>query len=1325
MRPDTYPLSPIQEGMLFHWLLDPHSGTDVEQIVADLHEPVDPARLERSWQHAVDAFGTLRTAFAWEGLASPVQYVVPQANVPFAFEDLRRLDDDARSNRLEQHLREDRRAGFNLAAAPAMRVSLLQIGDSRFRMVWTFHHILIDGRSFETILDRVFGAYDGVASGETSERPYREYIDWVVAQNSAPSREFWRRKLAGFTATTPLPHATGRDAVGAPFAEARAALSVETTARLRELAARENLSLNSLVIAAWALLLARHSGEADVVFGVTKTTRRGTIPDADAIVGLFLATIPVRITVDAEMSVRDWLRRVREEWVSLRGHEHLSLVEIKQLSELPASAPLFDSFLMFENYELGALLRSKGGAWRRRSFTLLEQPGYPLALMAYGDDAMSLKIDYDARRFDAETVDRLLGHLSTVLGAWSERIDGPVWRVPMLTAPERSTVLEKWNATAMDYPRDVPLASLLEAQVERTPNAIAVVHGDERITYRDLNARANQLARELVKHGAGPDTIVGLCVERSLAMMIALLAIVKAGAAYLPIDPFLPADRVSYMLSDSGLVALITQERIRSSLPAFDGPIISVDGALDGAAWTSHSAANLDIVVRPEHLGYVIYTSGSTGKPKGVELSRGSLLNLLWSMREWLDLGAADRLLAVTTISFDIASADIWLPWLVGAQTILASREQAADGEQLRQLIERHDVTFLQATPITWRLLLGAGWQGKQDMQIVCTGEAMPPELSRQLTPIVRRLWNLYGPTETTIWSTGYRVERGDEPILIGRPVGNTQCYILDAHLQPVPLGATGELYIAGDGLARGYLKRPDLTAEKFVSDPFRAGQRMYRTGDLARYHADGNIECLGRTDHQVKIRGFRIELGEIESVLKQQHDVREAIVIAREDTPGDKRLVAYVISRDGALDPARLRTALKASLPDYMVPAAFVQLDTMPMTPSGKVDRRALPAPAAGVVSSERVVVAPRTYFEQQLAEIWEEVFELSPIGVDDSFWDLGGHSMLAVKLMSRITKAFGKRVPLNTLFEAPTVAQLSKHIEDDSNVQGRHTIVPIRASGSKPPVYWIPGGAALGLFSLKHIVPGLGSEQPVYGLGSAFPNTVADIEKVEERAAQYLTLIRRVQPHGPYFFAGYCAGGMVAFEMAQQLLHDNEEVAFLGMINCLLPRHPSGAMDTLRFKAQRLRYQLRQSRSDGRSLVEYIRDKRSARRAHRAERQQIASAVEQAKREGFKDTGNRDYRVVLDATADVISQYQPRFYPGTVALFVSDDPSLRGVSSDLDPRFAWTRYAARRDVYVCEGDHESVLELPHALDLAGRLKEAIDAAADRAAGNGSRVGA
>ena len=426
------------------------------------------------------------------------------------------------------------------------------------------------------------------------------------------------------------------------------------------------------------------------------------------------------------------------------------------------------------------------------------------------------------------------------------------------------------------------LAQLVEEQVERTPDAAAVIFEDgSSLTYHSLNERANQLAHELRKHSAGPDQLVGMCMERCVDVVVALLAIIKAGAAYVPIDSELPAARLAHMIEDSGLKILLTQRYLRSSLPQFEGTIIEIDGG----EWQANSRENPRVPVTPENLAHVIYTSGSTGRPKGVEIPRGALINILWCMRRWLQLNSGDTLLAVTTISFDIAGMEVWLPLLVGARCVIASRASAADGVRLWEMIERWQVSFLQATPVTWQLLVAAGWPGKPDLTTVCTGEAMPRDVAAQLRPLVGRLWNLYGPTETTIWSTGWLVEKGDEPVLIGRPVANTQCYILDDRRQPVPTGVVGELYIAGDGLARGYRNRPDLTESKFLPNPFVLGKRMYRTGDLARWHDDGNIECLGRTDHQVKLRGFRIELGEIEDALRQHPAVNEALVTAREDT--------------------------------------------------------------------------------------------------------------------------------------------------------------------------------------------------------------------------------------------------------------------------------------------------------------------------------------------------------------------------------------------------------------------------------------------------------
>ncbi|MGH7690570.1 MAG: non-ribosomal peptide synthetase, partial [Gemmatimonadaceae bacterium] len=738
--------------------------------------------------------------------------------------------------------------------------------------------------------------------------------------------------------------------------------------------------------------------------------------------------------------------------------------------------------------------------------------------------------------------------------------------------------------------------------------------------YRDLNARANQLARELVGLGAGPDRLIGICLERSATMLVALLAVSKAGAAYLPIDPFLPVARVTYMVRDSEPVALITQESLRESMAFFDGPVLSIDRPAERGTREANDAANLDVDVRPEHLAYIIYTSGSTGTPKGVQVSRGALLNLLWSMREWLGLCGTDCLLAVSTISFDIAGVDIWLPWLVGAQTVLADRQQAADGEQLKVLLAQHAVTFLQATPMTWRLLLAAGWTGNDQMQIVCTGEALPEDLARALAPRVHRLWNLYGPTETTIWSTGFQVQSGNEPVLIGRPVGNTQCYLLDDHHQPVPLGANGELYISGDGLARGYRNRPGLTAEKFVPNPFRPGRKMYRTGDVARYRADGSIECLGRTDDQVKIRGFRIELGEIESVLRRYPGVKQAVVVAREDTPGDKQLVAYLVGTETPSPAATIRSHMKASLPEYMIPAAFVSLDALPLTASGKVDKKTLPPPDRAAMATGKTAVLARTYVEKQLSEIWEEVFSASPVSVEDDFFELGGHSLLALTMMAKIERVFGERLPLNALFESPTIARLAKHIERHQKTVGQHTLVSIQASGSRPPIYWIPGGAALGLFRLRHIVTRLGPDQPVYGLGSGYPKSLRDVEGVEERAAHYLELVRAVQPHGPYCVAGFCAGGRVAYEMAQRLVAEGESVAFLGMINCWFPNYPSGRIRRLIMKLQRFWHKVGEARANDRGLIGFIRERRSNQREARLERETLDSTRNAIAKEGFQ---------------------------------------------------------------------------------------------------------
>ncbi len=610
---------------------------------------------------------------------------------------------------------------------------------------------------------------------------------------------------------------------------------------------------------------------------------------------------------------------------------------------------------------------------------------------------------------------------------------------PALTAADRHTVLIEWNQRlpgVADHVQGRCLPDLFESQVARTPNAVAVVFNDQALTYAELNDRADRLAAYLRTLGVEPDVLVGICVERSLDMIVGLLGVLKAGGAYVPLDPMFPRDRLAYMIEDAQLPVLLTQQRLLSELvsdllndkvqPA--PKVVCLDQAWGPIAPTDRPAATLT----PDHLAYVIYTSGSTGRPKGVQVVQRAVVNFLASMQVEPGLTADDTLVAVTTLSFDIAGLELFLPLTIGARVVIADSSLVADGPQLMALMDRSHVTVMQATPITWRVLIQAGWQGDPRLKILCGGEALPRELADQLLTRCGEVWNMYGPTETTIWSTVYRVEAGAGAISIGRPIANTQVYILDAQMQPTPIGVEGELYIGGDGLARGYFNRPELTAEKFIRDPFAAAEnaRLYKTGDLARYRADGSIEFLGRIDQQVKIRGFRIELGEIEAVLAQHAQVRQAVVVAREDTPGDKRLVAYLIAKESTPSVSDLRNFLKELLPDYMVPTAFVTLEVFPLTPNGKVDRKALPAPDGARPQISANYAAPQTDIERALAAIWQDVLKVERVGVHDNFFDLGGHSLLIVQVHTRLKSITPAAIAIADMFRYPTIATLANFL-------------------------------------------------------------------------------------------------------------------------------------------------------------------------------------------------------------------------------------------------------------------------------------------------------
>jgi amino acid adenylation domain-containing protein len=1127
---------------------------------------LDTAALKSALIAVVSRHETLRTRYRMSADGLLELEISAPGEFPLSVEDLSAVEQSQRESRLSAALRAEANRPFALDREPVFRAALYKLAECEHVLQLTMHHVAADAWSKGVLLRDLAAFYNAAATGAEPQLPelpiaFSDYARWQREQMAGPEGErliaYWKDKIDGSSFVLPLPTDRPRPANQTFLGASRLySMPVTLASEIKRFCLREKVTPYMVTLAALYAVLARYTGQNDLLVGSPIASR--TRIETEDLVGFFTNTVILRGNVDGDPDFRELLHRVRETALEAFAHQELPLeLLIGKIhpERDPSRSPVFQVMLVFQNAPTSAagFHRLETSIQRVRPETSMFD--MTIELLPSGE-ALDGVIQFNTDLFDAVTIDRLWGHFASYLQQAIAAPEKKVAAISPLAAAERRQLLVEWNTTERAYPRATPLAELVEAQVERTPNAVAVVYGEQHLTYRELNQRANQLAHELRKHDAAPDRLVGICLERSIGLVVALLAVVKAGAAYLPLDPLLPPERFSYVLADSGVGVVVTGQNLRGKFQDFAGTTI----LMEDAALNANPRDNLAVRVGPEDLAYLIYTSGSTGKPKGVQIPRRALTNFLWSMREWLQISEQDRLLAVTTISFDIAGMEIWLPLLVGAQIVVADRESTVDGSALRTLLERHGITFLQATPVTWQLLFDAGWKGKPDLQAVCGGEAMPQELAVRLAPAVKRLWNLYGPTETTIWSTGYLVKDGREPVLIGRPVANTKCYIVDGQLEPVPVGVPGNLNIGGDGLARGYLNSPELTAEKFVADPFCGnGARMYLTGDLARYRADGNIECLGRLDHQVKIRGYRIELGEIEAALKELPGIEQALVIAREDSPGEKRLAAYLVARAGQTpEPAQLQSRLQQCLPEFMVPAAYVFLDRLPVSPNGKIDRKALPPPGSVLPPAhsgpgEFVPAGNRT--EEKIAAIFARVLGVSEVGATGDFFNLGGHSMNATRAVALLNTEFGTAFPVRVLFQAHTVRQLAAIVDkhEASQVATWPTLIPIQVSGTRAPLFCIarPNVNALGYLFLSRE---LGDDQPVYGLQVQLeedPQLEFTDQQYRNTASEYICAIKTVQPHGPYQMIGQCHGAYIAFEAVRQLEEAGEQVAFLGILD------------------------------------------------------------------------------------------------------------------------------------------------------------------------------
>ncbi len=1033
------PLSFAQQRLWFLDQLDPGSSLYNIPAAVRLCGPLDSAALERSLQEIIRRHEALRTTFP-SGDGQPSQVIEEAIEFHLPLVDLRELPEPARESEARWLAQEEATRPFDLSRDLMLRGRLLRLGEQEHLLAITQHHIASDGWSIGVFWGELAALYEVFSNGLPSRLPDLpvQYADYAVWQRQWLQDEvlnqqlaYWKKQLAGAPAVLDLPTDFPRPIVQRNRgAGQELVLGQELTQALKKLSRQEGATLFMTLLAAWQVLLSRYSGQEDVVVGTPIAGRSRT--ELEGLIGFFVNALALRTDLSGNPTFRELLERVRH--VTLGAYAHQDLPFEKLVEELHperhlSHSPLFQVIFVLQNAPRDA--RELRGLSISPVEVATTSSKLDLTLFLHeAADGLRGMLEYNTDLFESATITRLLGHFHALLAGIVTDPERRIGDLPLLTEAERHQVLVEWNQTAGDYPRTTCLHELFEEQVERTPKAVAVIYEEQQLTYSELNARANQLARHLQTLGVGPETLVAICVDRSVEMIIGLLGILKAGGAYVPLDPTYPQERLAFLLKDSQAPVLLTQSHLLGALPVGRARAVCLDDRQ--AVIERESVEDLSRTAERNNLAYVIYTSGSTGAPKGVQIPHRAVVNFLHAMACKPGLREQDTLLAVTTLSFDISVLELFLPLSVGARVAVVSRDVASDGGRLSAEIANSGATVVQATPATWRLVIDAGWQGRQGLNILCGGEVLPSLLADQLCARCDSLWNVFGPTETTVWSTVHHVVPGPGTgsVPIGRPIANTTTYILDKHGHPVPVGASGELYIGGAGLARGYLNRPELTAEKFVPDPFNkdAAARLYRTGDLVRRRADGNLEYLGRLDQQVKLRGFRIELGEIEAVLAGHPHVRQAVVLLREDRPDDKRLAAYYAPTNPESKPsaADLQAFLITKLPEYMVPTAFVALDALPVTPNGKVNRKVLPAPDPLGPEREADRVAPRNAAEVQMTALWAGLLGVERVGIHDNFFLLGGHSLLAAKLIAQARACFDCELALRDLFEAPTVSGL-----------------------------------------------------------------------------------------------------------------------------------------------------------------------------------------------------------------------------------------------------------------------------------------------------------
>jgi len=1329
---ENLPLSFAQQRLWFLDRLEPNNPAYNIVVGFRMEGCLHHSALERSLQEIVQRHEVLRTTFSQDEYGNAIQIIHESNHVSISTTDLSDLSEEEQEKQLQKVVMQEALRPFNLEIGPLLRVHLYRLEENVHVFVAVMHHIISDAWSLGIMVKELSQCYTAFCSRGASPLPplslqYADFAHWqrtTFEQTQLQQQlDYWKQELGGEIQPLELPCDFPRPAMtGYDGREISFEIEHKHYKGFKQLCESQGATLFMGLLGVFKTLLMRYSGQHDLLVGTPIANRNRK--QTEDLIGFFVNTLVIRTDLSDNPSFATLLKRIKEKTLQAYAHQDVpfeKLVEELQPERNLSHNPLFQVMFVLQNAPIGEL-KLPG-----LSLTPLAMESttvkFDLSLsIAETEQGLQGSWEYNTDLFDATTIARMVEHFQTMLAAIVANPQQRLTELPLLTATEQYKLLQDWNSTVVEPSQPLCIHQWFETQAEYTPDAIAV-EGEQQLTYRELNERANQLAHHLQSLGVKPEELVGLCVERSLEMVIGMLGVLKAGGAYVPLDPTYPPERLAFMLEDSQVTVLLTQQKLVSNLPKHQACVVCLD--TDWLTISVESKENPVSQVQPENLAYMIYTSGSTGKPKGVMVQHNSLVNYTQARIIECGLSSRDRVLQFASISFDGAVAEIYSCLASGATLVLRTDQMLSSVATFVQMCQNHQLTVIELPTAYWHQVTFELAEGnvvlpKSLRVVVIAGDRLLSErvdVWRKCVGEYPQLVNEYGPTETTVSATSYHLSQLQSATLsgrevpIGKPLPSLQVYILDQDLQLVPIGVRGELYISGVGLARGYCDRPDLTAQSFIPNPFSQapGDRLYKTGDLVRYLPDGNIEFLGRIDNQVKIRGFRIEPGEIEVVLAQHHQVREAIVVVLEDEPGEKRVVAYVVPNQNELDTNNLRAFLKEKLPAYMVPSAFVMLDALPMTPNGKVDRKALPTPSADNAYSSKHI-GPRTSLEFKLVELWEEVLQMSPIGVTDNFFDLGGHSLLAIRLIAAIEKRLGCSLTVATFFREGTIEKIALQLERTHELNDSNVLLPLQTKGNQPPLFLVhpAGGYGLSYSVLAHT---LGQNQPLYALQSrGLDGKQQPLNTIEAMASTYIKAIREILPVGPYFIGGYSLGGLIAFEMVSQLETAGEQVANLLIIDTHPPLAHSEIETQPDDEVALLVFIVEQIGLYFNTAIKISYDQLVV--MNEAQRLEYVLQILQHHQLIAPNSGKNLITGLVNvykANLQASHLYHPQQIKASISLFKT--PTL-AEHFPKDSTLGWGKLTSgKMQVHTVPGNHESLLQEPHVQKLSAVIQEVLQA--------------